>query len=79
MSRVPSSEPPRWAERLLRWWLPGGIVGDSIMGDAREEFHEYARREGLRFPPGMWYWLHCAGIAAHYIGSGCDEPGTKNT
>ena len=65
--RVPSSDPPRWAERFLRWWLPDGVVGDSIMGDAREEFHEYARREGLRLPPGVWYWLHCAGIAAHYV------------
>ena len=25
-------DPPRLAERLLRWWLPSGVVGDSIIG-----------------------------------------------
>ncbi len=60
-------DPPRLAERLLRWWLPDGVVGDSILGDVREEFLEYARRNGRRLPPGLWYWLHGVGIAAHYV------------
>ena len=57
--------PPRFAERLLRWWLPRGIVGDSILGDAREELLEYRNRGGA-LPPGFWYWLHALRIGAHY-------------
>lgn len=58
-------EPPRLAERLLRVWLPRGVVGDSIIGDAREEFAEYVRRRGGRFR-AMWYWLHALRLAANY-------------
>ncbi len=30
--------PPALVERILRWCLPRGIVGESILGDLREEF-----------------------------------------
>jgi predicted permease len=41
-------------------------VGDSIVGDAREELLEYRERGGL-LPPGLWYWLHALRIGAHYV------------
>ena len=41
--------PPRVAERLLHWLVPGRD-GDGIAGDLRET---YAQRGGGR----MWYWL----------------------
>lgn len=59
------TEPPGLAERLLRWWLPRGVVGDSILGDAREELLDY-RRDGGRTPPALWYWFHALRIGAHY-------------
>ena len=34
----PRRRPPRLVERVLRWCLPKGIVGESILGDLREEF-----------------------------------------
>ena len=41
--------PPRIAERLLRWLVPGR-EGDVIAGDLSET---WAQREGGR----IWYWL----------------------
>lgn len=68
-------DPPRLAERLLRWWLPRGVVGDSILGDAREELLEYRERGGF-LPPALWYWLHALRIAGHYAWAApeIDEP-----
>jgi predicted permease len=50
-----AEEPPRIAERLLRW-LVGGRDADAVAGDLREQF---AARGGL------WYWrqaLSCAAV-----------------
>ncbi len=59
-------QPPALAERLLRWWLPRGVLGASILGDAREELTEY-RDSGGALPPSLWYWLHAFRIGAHYV------------
>jgi putative ABC transport system permease protein len=49
------AEPPRIAERLLRW-LVGGRDGDAVAGDLREQWAERGR---------LWYWreaLSCAAV-----------------
>lgn len=57
--------PPRLAERLLGWALPGGLVGRSIRGDLRQEFEE---RHAGASPQAMtfWYWRQASRLAAHY-------------
>ncbi|MFC1660461.1 hypothetical protein ACFL3S_03195, partial [Gemmatimonadota bacterium] len=35
--------PPRLTERILGWCLPRGTVGNSILGDLREEWAEDLR------------------------------------
>ncbi len=62
---MPHQDPPRLAERLLRLVLPTGTVGDSILGDAREEYAEYVRTRG--FAPGIWYWIHATRLACRYL------------
>ena len=63
------------AEWLLRWWLPRGVVGDSIVGDSREEFCEYRREHGA-LAGAMWYWAHVLRIAGHYtLGDSARENG----
>lgn len=61
----PTPRPPRLAEALLRLVLPPGVVGDSIVGDAREEFTQYERRGGLL--PLVWYWIHATRLACGYV------------
>jgi len=58
--------PPRVAERLLRSCLPPGTVGDSIVGDAREEYAEYVRSGGPL--PRAWYWIHALSLGRAYAG-----------
>ena len=67
-------KPPWLAERLLRWWLPRGVLGASILGDAREELTEY-RDSGGALPPSLWYWLHAFRIGAHYVVRTLDPAG----
>ena len=57
--------PPRLAEALLRLVLPHGIVGESILGDALEEYEEYVSTSG--FAPGIWYWIHAMRLACGYV------------
>ncbi|HEX9886039.1 MAG TPA: ABC transporter permease [Longimicrobiales bacterium] len=64
MRRQPASPPPL-AERLLRAALPEGVVGDSIVGDAREEFAARTRAQGPR-AAALWYWTHTLRVAAVY-------------
>lgn len=45
--------------------LPDGVVGDSIVGDAREEFAEYVRRGGSA--PSLWYWMHATRLTVGYL------------
>jgi len=53
------------AELLLGFVLPPGIIGDSILGDAREEYAAYARNAG--FAPAIWYWIHATRLAFGYV------------
>ena len=44
--------PPRVPEWILRRVLPTGTVGDTILGDAREEFARDLTRGGIRHARG---------------------------
>jgi putative ABC transport system permease protein len=57
-------EPPRVAEWILERCVPRGRTGESVVGDAREEFQAHLE-SGSRVPPAVWYWLHVLPIAAH--------------
>lgn len=56
--------PPRLAEWLLERCVPRGRVGQSVVGDAREEFDAHLH-SGSIVPPSVWYWLHILPIVAH--------------
>jgi len=60
------SRPPRLAERLLSKFVPPGIAGRSILGDAREE---YAAQLGSRphLLADLWYWKHVLSIIARFV------------
>jgi putative ABC transport system permease protein len=62
---APNRRPPLVAEWLLQRILPPGVVGDSIVGDAREEFAEHVRNGGVA--PAVWYWVHAARLAGGYV------------
>ena len=57
--------PPRAAIWLLRMAVPPGIVGDSIVGDAHEEYAEYVRSGGA--VPTLWFWVHAVRTALGYV------------
>jgi len=59
--------PPRLAERLLIRFVPPGIAGRSIVGDAREEYHEH-RLSSSRLGAALWYWTHVLSIASRFAG-----------
>lgn len=57
--------PPALAERILDWLLPANHAGESIRGDAWEEFTRRARERS----PGAarrWYWIHLLRLAVGY-------------
>jgi putative ABC transport system permease protein len=56
--------PPRLAESLLTRLLPRGPVGQCILGDLEQEFHDQ-RRISRRFA-SRWYWLQTLTIGWHY-------------
>jgi hypothetical protein len=56
MSR-PAVEPPRLAERLLERMAGPGIIGESIVGDAREEHGLLVRQLG-RGRAAVVYWVN---------------------
>ena len=58
--------PPRLAERLREWGAPRGRTGQSVVGDAREEFEAHLD-SASRVPPALWYWLHVLPIVAHAL------------
>ena len=57
--------PPRLAEALLSRVVGPGVVGRSIVGDAREEYAAHVRSGG--FAPRLWYWLHTARLVGGYL------------
>ncbi|HSR52382.1 MAG TPA: ABC transporter permease [Acidobacteriota bacterium] len=53
--------PPVWAERVLRWSLPAGILRESVVGDLREEFLHGGLRSRMAyrreaFSISLRYW-----------------------
>lgn len=60
------SIPPRAAERLLRSVVPHGVVGQSILGDAREEFQEQLE-SGSLLSASIWYWRHVMGMVYRHV------------
>ena len=60
----PRDRPPIVAEALLRRVLPPGTVGESILGDLRQEYAEKWKADGRR--PWLWHWGQTLELAAHY-------------
>jgi len=54
--------PPSLATRVLRRTLPGGLRGDTILGDLIEEWH--ARGAGRAAT--IWYWRQALALAVRY-------------
>ncbi|MEJ2236891.1 MAG: ABC transporter permease [Gemmatimonadales bacterium] len=60
------SRPPRLAELLLARFVPPGISGRSILGDAREEYGaQLSSRPHLL--ADLWYWKHVLSIIARFV------------
>ncbi|MGI9627131.1 MAG: ADOP family duplicated permease [Longimicrobiales bacterium] len=57
--------PPERADRLLRRWLPDGVLGASIVGDLHQE---YSERIEAGMAPGVnrWYWRAALGLSSRY-------------
>ncbi len=53
--------PPRIAAALLRLLLPSSLVGDSILGDFWQEYHQQAIT-GSRAKARLWYWRQALGL-----------------
>lgn len=56
--------PPSAAETLLRFFLPAGDVGLSILGDLREEYARLA--DGRKWSRPFWYWRQAFALLFHY-------------
>jgi putative ABC transport system permease protein len=52
---MPASKPPKWAERILEWFLPDHLF-DEIAGDLEEAFHWRVGTRGHQFARRMYYW-----------------------
>jgi len=63
----PDDRPPRLAERLLRRFVPPGVAGLSILGDACEEYVEHCRSSSL-LRARLWYWTHVLSIVLSFAG-----------
>ena len=57
--------PPKVAEALLKLLLPDGVLGQSILGDLRQEYYEVAEYGISRFPR-VWYWRTAAALGVRY-------------
>ena len=57
--------PPKLAQWLLRWTLPEGAAGDTILGDLLEEFRERTI-DGRN--AALWYWLEAVSVSLRYRG-----------
>ncbi len=58
--------PPRAAERVLSRCLPKGDVGLSIVGDLRQDYHEFSAHVSARLAR-RWYWKQVFAIGARYL------------
>lgn len=70
-----TARPPRLAERILKRLVPSGIVGESMVGDAREAYAERSRQYG-RVLAWLRYWLDLWNIAITYRHGRTRRPGT---
>lgn len=66
--------PPRWLERITEWALPGGLSGQSTLGDLAEDFEVRARRSRAR--ARLWYAAQAASVLLHRFlpGHGAARP-----
>ena len=64
MTRPPRIDPPERACALLRYWLPAGTVGLSILADLYEEFDERVEAGAAR--SGLWFWYHAVTLSGRY-------------
>ena len=69
LPHMPSPSPSVWAEAFLRRCLPKGTVGQSIIGDLRQEYEELHRDGALSSPP-LWYWRAALGMGCRYLFEG---------
>ncbi|UCG86903.1 MAG: ABC transporter permease [Gemmatimonadota bacterium] len=60
------SRPPRLAEWLLARFVPPGIAGRSILGDAREEYLAQLGSRPLLLAR-LWYWKHALSIIGRFV------------
>ncbi|MHC4609310.1 MAG: ABC transporter permease, partial [Planctomycetota bacterium] len=60
--------PPRIAERVLRRLVPAGIIGETIVGDAREEYAHNVARVG-RLRARLLYWTNVVNVGKAYRGT----------
>jgi predicted permease len=62
---TPRMKPPTLAERILRWCLPPGNKGRSIVGDLAADYAQLAVRSSLR--ASLWYWRQVVAIGLPYV------------
>ena len=60
----PLTRPPRALEAFLRSVLPGGVDGDTILGDLREEYSAHRAKCVLR--ASLWYFVQLILITGVY-------------
>ena len=61
----PDPGPPPWATRVLRRFLPGGTVGDSVAADLEQEYRELRSRTSER-RARVWYVWETTKLAGHF-------------
>lgn len=71
------TRPPLIPEWLLKRVLPPGVVGKSILGDAREEFHRELGRSGPLRAKGR-YWKTAFSVALRFAGPGAPNRSTEH-
>lgn len=69
MTRARHPDPPAWIEWLLARCLPTGVIGDSVLGDLREEYGQFP--DGIQ--RDLWYLATATGLALGGIRSRLDR------
>lgn len=59
--------PPRLGERLLGICLPGGVVGESVLGDLHERYDRLAETGAGRIRRDSWYWSQVMAVGGAYL------------
>jgi putative ABC transport system permease protein len=67
------SRPPRLAERLLARFVPSGVAGRSILGDAREEY-AVQLGSGSHWTADLWYWKHVLSLITRFVTGSRRQP-----